>query len=520
MSAGAAVVLVAAPASGQGKTSVACALARLHARAGARVRAFKCGPDFLDPAWLALASGAPVDALDLWINGEADCAQRLRAAAETADLVIVEGVMGLYDGQPSAADLARRFGLPVLAVIDAGAMAGTFGALVHGLRHYQAAEHGPLPWAGALANRVGSARHAAMLAEALRADDGWAGALPRVAAGALPGRHLGLLSSDELPDARVRLDALADALAATPLGARPLADWPRWPLPVVSPALLPAEASPAVATPAAAGGPSVAPSAVPAVPRLLAGRRVAVARDAAFAFIYDANLRTLHALGAQTVFFSPLAGDPLPDCDAVWLPGGYPELHAAALAARRDLAAQLAAHLAAGRPLWAECGGLMALADELVDLDGGVHRLWGLLPGRVTMGRRLAALGPQALAPWPATAQPQAGATRQPADAQPEAQPETETESTDPTPGLRGHTFHHSTLQTPLAPRARTRPARGGAVGAAADGEAFYVHGALRCSYFHPWFASSPSLAARLFLPDGGPAPVPDRPSGSGADHA
>ncbi|HMZ00140.1 MAG TPA: cobyrinic acid a,c-diamide synthase, partial [Burkholderiaceae bacterium] len=172
-------VLVAAPASGQGKTTIACALARLHARQGARVRAFKCGPDFLDPQWLELASGAPVDSLDLWINGEADCAARLARAAAEADLVIVEGVMGLYDGEPSAADLARRFGLPVLAVLDAGAMAGTFGALVHGLRHWQAAERGPLPWAGVLANRVGSERHAQMLHAVLAPDDGWAGHLPR-----------------------------------------------------------------------------------------------------------------------------------------------------------------------------------------------------------------------------------------------------------------------------------------------------------------------------------------------------
>ncbi|EGJ09390.1 cobyrinic acid a,c-diamide synthase, partial [Rubrivivax benzoatilyticus JA2 = ATCC BAA-35] len=150
----AAVVLVAAPASGQGKTTVACALARLHARRGARVRAFKCGPDFLDPQWLALASGASVDTLDLWINGEADCAARLAQAAAEAELVVVEGVMGLHDGEPSAADLAQRFGLPVLAVIDAAKMAATFGALVHGLRSWR-----ELPWAGVLANRVGGARH-------------------------------------------------------------------------------------------------------------------------------------------------------------------------------------------------------------------------------------------------------------------------------------------------------------------------------------------------------------------------
>lgn len=129
-----AALLIAAPASGQGKTTVAAGLARLHARQGRRVRCFKCGPDYLDPLWLQAASGAAVDPLDLWINGEADCARRLALAAAAADLVIVEGVMGLYDGEPSAADLAQRFGIPVLAVIDARAMAGTFAALAHGLR--------------------------------------------------------------------------------------------------------------------------------------------------------------------------------------------------------------------------------------------------------------------------------------------------------------------------------------------------------------------------------------------------
>ncbi|MGP1684235.1 MAG: nucleotide-binding protein, partial [Giesbergeria sp.] len=127
-------LLVAAPASGQGKTTVVAALARLHARQGRRVRVFKCGPDFLDPHWHQLASGAPVHSLDLWINGADDCATRLHAAAQEADLVLIEGVMGLFDGEPSAADLARRFGVPVLAVVDASAMAGTFGALAHGLR--------------------------------------------------------------------------------------------------------------------------------------------------------------------------------------------------------------------------------------------------------------------------------------------------------------------------------------------------------------------------------------------------
>jgi cobyrinic acid a,c-diamide synthase len=331
-----AAVLIAAPASGQGKTTVAAALARLHARQGRRVRAFKCGPDFLDPHWLALATGAPVHSLDLWMTGEADCRARLHAAADEADLVIVEGVMGLFDGTPSAADLAERFGLPVLAVIDAHAMAGTFGALAYGLQNFKPG----LPWAGVLANRVASERHAGMLKDALREPSQWMGALPRDARFTLPERHLGLVGANELDDAMARLDAAADVLAETPLGQLPVSQLPQVRFDPV--------------TTDDAG-----------TPQLLAGRTIAIARDAAFSFIYPANLDVLSALGARLSFFSPLAGDALPACDAVWLPGGYPELHAEALSANESMRASLAAHVAAGKPVWAECGGMMALFDEL-----------------------------------------------------------------------------------------------------------------------------------------------------------
>jgi cobyrinic acid a,c-diamide synthase len=448
-----AAVLVAAPASGQGKTTVAAALARLHARQGRRVRAFKCGPDFLDPHWLALATGAPVHSLDLWMTGEADCRARLRAAAAEADLVIVEGVMGLFDGTPSAADLAERFGLPVLAVIDAHAMAGTFGALAFGLQNFRPG----LPWAGVLANRVGSERHAGMLKDALREPSQWLGALPRDAGFTLPERHLGLVQTDELGDAMARLDAAADVLATTPLGRMQIAQLQQLPQ-------LPQFPHVRFEAPE--------PEAEPAVQPLLAGRTVAIARDAGFSFIYPANLDVLASLGARVSFFSPLAGDALPACDAVWLPGGYPELHAAALSACTALRDQLAAHVAAGRPVWAECGGMMALFDELATHDGSqggaqVHRLWGLLPGRVTMQKRLAGLGPQQLTLGSHT--------------------------------LRGHTFHYSLCDTPLAPVARTaRPGATQAVGAR-GGEALYVHGPVRASYFHAWFASSPEATARLF---------------------
>ena len=444
-------LLVAAPASGQGKTTVTAALARLHARRGLQVRVFKCGPDFLDPQWHQLASGAPVHQLDLWMTGEADCARRLHVAAQEADLILIEGVMGLFDGDPSAADLAQRFDVPVLAVVDASAMAGTFGALAFGLQHYRPG----LPWAGVLANRVGSARHADMLQAGLREPQDWLGALMPVtlkadvgvdvgaarAAGALlPERHLGLVAAHELLDSQQRLDAAADALAATPLGQMTAQDLQRW----------------AVDFPA--------PAHTAAVPALLAGRTVALARDAAFCFIYAANVQCLTQMGARVVFFSPLHDAALPQCDAVWLPGGYPELHAAQIAANTGMQASLRAHVGAGKPLWAECGGMMALMESIALADGSTAPLWGLLPGQVTMQKRLAALGPQQLAV--------AGHT------------------------LRGHTFHYSTCDSSATVVART--ARPGEVPVPDAGEALYQQGSIHASYFHAWFPSSPEAVAHL----------------------
>ncbi|WP_332774629.1 cobyrinate a,c-diamide synthase [Polaromonas sp.] len=433
-------ILVAAPASGQGKTTLACALARLHARQGRRVRVFKCGPDFLDPYWLTLASGAPVHQLDLWMTGEADCAQRLHDAALEADLIIVEGVMGLFDGQPSAADLAQRFDLPVLAVIDASAMAGTFGALAWGLQHYREG----LRFAGVLANRVASEGHAAMLQDGLRDPAQWQGGLMRSAAFTLPERHLGLVMSDEMDDAMPRLDAAADALAGTKLGKMAAHDLQAWSVAFEAPA-----------------------QAVQATdPQALQGQTIAVARDAAFCFLYAANLDCLQALGARLVYFSPLADAGLPECDALWLPGGYPELHAAGIAGNTRMQASIAAHVKAGKPVWAECGGMMALFETLTTVDGTAHAMWGILPGSVTMQKRLAALGPQQL-------EVAGGA-------------------------LRGHTFHYSTCATPLQAVGRTRAAPGRTL--RGDGEALYVSRSVRASYFHAWFASSPDTAARLFL--------------------
>ncbi|MDO8933227.1 MAG: cobyrinate a,c-diamide synthase [Rhodocyclaceae bacterium] len=421
-------LLIAAPASGQGKTAVTAALARLHVRQGRRVRVLKCGPDFLDPMIHATATGAPCYNLDLGMCGAADCARRLADAARDADLVLVEGVMGLFDGAPSAADIAQRFGIPVMAVIDAGAMAQTFGAVAHGLASYRPG----LPFSGVLANRVGSAHHAELLRASLPAGMRWYGALPRDAEAALPERHLGLMQAAEIADLGARLDRLADRLAETGAGELP---------PPVE----------------------IADVVVARVAPLLAGRRIAIARDAAFGFIYPANLDTLRELGAELVFFSPLAGEALPACDAVWLPGGYPELHAAALSAHTALWQALAAHVAAGKPLLAECGGMMALFGELVDTAGATHRMGGLLPGRVVMRPRLAALGMQV------------------ADL--------------PEGRLQGHTFHYSGAETTLAPLAQAQTPDG------RPGEAIYRQGRLTASYVHFYFPSNPEAVARLLLP-------------------
>jgi cobyrinic acid a,c-diamide synthase len=354
--------------------------------------------------------------------------------------------------------LAQRFGLAVLAVVDASAMAGTFGALAWGLQHYRPG----LRWAGVLANRVASERHADMLQASVQGTDGepapWRGALFRNADFSLPERHLGLTVATEVSDALARLDAAADALAQTPLGQMSLQELQRWTWSGDS---------------AVVDAPAAAPSSLPSPPPSpLAGVTVAVARDAAFCFVYEANLACLRRLGAQVVLFSPLADAHLPACDAVWLPGGYPELHAPALSRQHMLRGELAQHVAQGKPVWAECGGMMLLFDQLITADGQSHTMWGLLPGTVRMQKRLAGLGPQQLSLGSDV--------------------------------MRGHTFHYSVCDTPVPEVARS--ARPHTAVAPGQGEALYQWGSIRASYFHAWFDASPTAVARLFTPE---APVP-----------
>ena len=425
-------LLIAAPASHQGKTTVTCALARYHRQRGRRVRVFKTGPDFLDPMILEQASGQPVYQLDLWMGGEDHCRALLYQAAAEADLILIEGVMGLFDGQPSSADLAQLFGIPVLAVIDGSAMAQTFGALAHGLASYRQG----LPLAGVLANRVSGERHFGLLAESLPPAVSACGWLAKNSEFSLPERHLGLHQAGEITDLESRIDRAAGALHLN-------SDSDSLPPPVSFPA------------PAAA-----------AVEPALRGCHIAVARDAAFSFLYRANVDTLSALGARVSYFSPLADASLPAADALYLPGGYPELHLRALGGNAAIKAAIQAHHAANKPIVAECGGMLYLAQTLRDAAGDEADMVGLLPGAAVMQTRLANLGLHAVAL--------------------------------PEGDVRGHTYHYSILQTNLPPLTRSTPARAGR-----DGEPAYRLGRLHASYLHLYFPSNPQAVARLFAATG-----------------
>jgi cobyrinic acid a,c-diamide synthase len=429
-------LLISAPSSGSGKTSVTAAIARWHRRQGLKVRVFKTGPDFLDPMVLERASGHPVYQLDLFMGGLAHCQQLLSEAAQVADLILVEGVMGLFDGQPSSADLAAAFGLPVLAVINASAMAQTFAAVALGLQTFRA----DIKVCGVVANRVGSSAHGRMVAEGLPANLPLLAALPRNPALSLPERHLGLVQALELPDLDAQLDAWADAWGAA--------------------------ASPDFAFQSVCFAAPAEPP-LPLIQLLNGGLklRIAVAQDAAFSFIYPANLDLLRALGAEVLLFAPIKGDALPDCDALWLPGGYPELHAQALSTHPSFFADLRAHLQMGKPLLAECGGMLCLAESLTDAAGQQHMMAGLLPGHAQLQKRRAALGLQSIA-WPEGL-------------------------------LRGHTFHYSTLETPLTPMALASNPNSSRPGSAA--EALYALSSLRASYIHHYFPSNPAAIAAFF---------------------
>jgi cobyrinic acid a,c-diamide synthase len=362
-------LIVAAVRSGSGKTTVTLGLLAALTRRGVTVRAAKAGPDYIDPAFHAAATGAAGVNLDSWAMPPALLHALAGDVAQEAQLVVVEGVMGLFDGAAgppgrtgSTADLAVRLRLPVLLVLDVSGQSQTAAAVVRGL-----AAHDPdVRIAGVVLNRVGSERHRGLVADAVEAVGvPVVGAVPRDAAWSLPERHLGLVQAHEHDNLAARLDRFA-AMAERHL------DLDR----IAAMAAL-------VAPGAAACGPALPPP----------GQRIAVASDIAFTFMYPHLRDGWRRAGAEIVMFSPLANEPPPDdCDACWLPGGYPELHAGALAAAHRFMAGMR-RFAATRPVHGECGGYMVLGVGLEDAQGARHAMAGLLGHATSFAARKLHLG-------------------------------------------------------------------------------------------------------------------------------
>lgn len=379
-------LVLAGTHSGCGKTSVTLGLLRALARRGLRVQPFKAGPDFIDPGLHGAAAGTPSHNLDTWMQPQEAVRGLFARHARGADVIVVEGVMGLFDGRGGAdeagstAHLAKLLGLPALLVVDAKSQARSVAALAQGFARFDP----DLRLAGVLLNRVGSARHEAIVREALALvpDVPVLGCLRRSEAVGLPSRHLGLVTAQDVAGADAEngpsgLEAILDALA----------DWVEQGVDI--PALL-----------------SVLPDldlsdfpadAPPVLPAVRPGVRIGVARDRAFCFLYEENLRLLKAAGADLAFFSPLAGAALPEnLDGLYLPGGYPELSARELSANASMRDSVRAFCATGKPVWAECGGYMYLLESLTDTaecGGAAHPMCGVLPGRAVLRERRAALG-------------------------------------------------------------------------------------------------------------------------------
>lgn len=424
-------LLIAAPASGQGKTTVVAAMARYHQRLGRKVRVFKTGPDFIDPMVHERASDAPVYQIDLWMVGEEQSKQLLYEAAQEADLILIEGVMGLFDGDPSSADLAIRFGVPVVGVIDASAMAQTFGALAHGLANYRS----ELPFSGVIANRVASEGHGGMLESSLSDPNQWLGGLPRSEEITLPERHLGLYQAADIDDLETRLNAAADLIDTTKLSELPMAV-------------------------------SFAPGNKEEPLKTLEGQRIAVVRDTAFSFVYQANLDLLQTMGAELVFFSLLADAELPVADSLYIPGGYPELYLDQLSANGSMRKAMQQHYQSGKPMVAECGGMLYLLESLTDKDNHTSEMAGIIPADARMQQRLGGLGLQL--------------------------------ASLPEGDLRGHTFHYSAFDT--APEFECMAHRH-----LYDkpGEGIIRSKGMLASYVHWYFPSNPEATAKLFLGSG-----------------
>jgi cobyrinic acid a,c-diamide synthase len=363
-------LVIAAPRSGSGKTTLTLGLLRAYRRQGLDVVGVKSGPDYIDPAFHAAASGRDGLNLDSWAMPPSLLRDLAARAAEGRDLFLCEASMGLFDGVPAApgrsgasADVAAALGAPVALVLDISGQAQSAAAVVKGCACYDSR----IAVAGVVLNRVGSERHRRLASQAIEAlGVPVVGSLPRLDDMQLPERHLGLVQAMETTDLETRLDRIADAIGAH----------------------VDLDALRGLARPLRLDGAGARPTALSPP-----GRRIAIARDAAFSFLYPHLLSGWRGQGAEIAFFSPLADEAPPDdCDFCWLPGGYPELHAGRLAASAGFMQGLR-RFAETRPVHGECGGYMVLGAALTDASGEAHRMAGLLGVETSFAKRRMNLG-------------------------------------------------------------------------------------------------------------------------------
>ncbi len=449
-------LLLAAPMSGSGKTTVMAGLVAAFAARGLRVAPFKVGPDYIDPSYHTLAAGRTCHNLDAWMLPPDLIPALLARRAHNADLALIEGVMGLFDGYSgsddtgSSAHIARLTGTPVLLVLDVRAQARTAAALVQGLRDFDP----QLRVAGVILNRVGSPKHAQMVTAAIEEHVGLpvVGALGRDDILHLPERHLGLVPTSEPGRWQAWLEQ-ARTLVTEQIDLERLLELART-APPISADLSPLAAEPPPLT---------------ADPSPL----IAVAQDAAFSFLYEDNLDLLREAGAELVPFSPLADAALPPgTQALLLCGGFPELYATELAGNATIREQIQQAAAAGMPIYAECGGLMYLTETLLDGEGRSYPMVGVLPGCSRMTPRLT-LGYRSI------------------------QAHGENWLLQPGETLRGHEFHYSVWEredgdippayTILPDTWRSEPRPDGA-----------LLGNVLASYVHLHFLAHPALASRF----------------------
>jgi len=455
MSAARSAFILAATGSGCGKTTVTLGLLRALTQRGLRIQPFKVGPDYLDTAWHTAVTGVASRNLDSFMLPTATLNALFASHVRQADVAVIEGVMGLYDGYGtdpdycSSAALAKQLGVPVILLVDGKAVSTSIAATVMGFRHFDLA----LNIAGVIVNRVNSEGHFQLLKQAIEkyCPLPVLGYVPHSAGVALPERHLGLVTaresvvqSDAWRDFAARLEQTLDIsrlLDLTRLQTLPPGQWPEMP---------------------ASGE----------------GLTLALADDEAFNFYYPDNLMLLEQAGVRIVRFSPLHDSTLPECQMLWLGGGYPELHAPALAANHTMRAQIRAAHQRGVAIYGECGGLMYLGTTLTDARGAVHNMLDIIPGHSQMGKTLTRFGYC------------------------EAQAREHTLFTAPGERLRGHEFHYSDF-TPARQAVfdchKTRDGetlkrwQGGWQVGNTFGSYLHLHFAQRPTMLNHWFAAARS---------------------------